>query len=140
MISKPKQCSGCGESKIIWKNHKGEKFCKNCWYKKTPVKFPKQKIPLKSRSDKRVILDQLYSVSRQQFLVKNPFCHARLEGCTINATDVHHKAGRNKNYLDVLTWLSACRTCHQWIELHPIEAKEMGLSTPRLQKDDIDCD
>ena len=75
-----------------------------------------------------------------QFLVKNLFCQARLEGCTINATDVHHKAGRSKNYLDVLTWLAVCRTCHQWIELNAIAAKEMGLSTSRLQKDDIDCD
>lgn len=132
MISKPKQCSGCGQSKIIWKNHEGEKFCKNCWYKKTPVKFPKQKIPLKSRSDKRVILDQLYSVSRQQFLVKNPFCQARLEGCTINATDVHHcfsGSNREKYFLNMTTWKAVCRSCHNFIHDHLSmeEAIDLGL-------------
>lgn len=138
MISKPKRCSACGESKVIWKNHEGEKFCKDCWYKKEPVKFPKQKMPLKAKSDKRAVLDQLYSVSRQQFLSRNPFCKARLEGCTNHATDVHHKAGRSKNYLDVLTWLAVCRTCHQWIELHPKEAKELGYSISRIQDEDAD--
>ena len=138
MIGKPKQCSGCGESKIIWKNHEGEKFCKDCWYKKEPVKFPKQKTPLKGKSDKRAVLDQLYSVSRQRFLSRNPFCQARLEGCTAHASDIHHKEGRSKKYLDVLTWLPVCRTCHQWIELHPIEAKELGYSKSRIQDEDSD--
>ena len=138
MIAKPKQCSGCSEMKVIWKNDQGEKYCKSCWYKKTPPKFPQQSMLLPAKSKKRAVLDQLYSVSRQQFLARNPFCNARLDGCTANATDIHHKAGRSKNYLDVLTWLPVCRTCHQWIELHPLEAKKMGLSISRIQDEDSD--
>lgn len=95
-------------------------------------------MPLKGKSDKRAVLDQLYSVSRQQFLSRNPFCKARLDGCTAHATDIHHKAGRSKKYLDVLTWLAVCRTCHQWIELHPKEAKELGYSISRIQDEDAD--
>lgn len=138
MINKPKQCSGCGEMKAIWKNSEGEKYCKDCWYKKMPPKYPRQSKVLPTRSPKRAVLDQLYSVSRQQFLSRNPFCSARLEGCTTHATDIHHKAGRSKNYLDVLTWLAVCRSCHQWIELNPAKAKELGFSTSRIQDADSD--
>lgn len=60
-------------------------------------------------------------------------CEAHLSNvCTQKATDVHHKAGRTgDNYLDESTWLAACRSCHMWIETHPKEAREMGLSTTK---------
>ena len=31
------------------------------------------------------------------------------------------KKGRGAYHNDVSTWLSVCRTCHNWIELNPIE-------------------
>ena len=43
-----------------------------------------------------------------------------------------NKAGRGENHLRIATWLPVCRTCHTWIELHPIEAKELNLSETRL--------
>ena len=138
MNSKLKKCSSCDVDKVIWKNYEGKKFCKLCWFKKEQINQPKQKKPLKPKSDKRAVLDQLYSVSRQQFLSRNPFCNARLDGCTTHATDVHHKAGRSKKYLDVLSWLAVCRSCHQWIELHPVEAKAAGFSISRIQDTDSD--
>jgi hypothetical protein len=73
-----------------------------------------------------------YSKIRTAYLVVNPHCKANLVGCTGMATEIHHKAGRGENHLRIATWLSVCRSCHTWIELHPIEAKELGLSETRL--------
>lgn len=138
---KLKKCAGCGEDKSIWKNYLGEKFCKDCWYKKEPINHPKQKQPLKGKSDKRNVLDQLYSKLRKEFLTKNPYCQAKLQGCSAIATDVHHMKGRGVYYLDQSTWIGLCRACHQYIELHPKEAKELGFSDERLttiKKSDYD--
>lgn len=82
-------------------------------------------------SKKRVQESKEYTILRIKFLTEknNLICHAGLENCTKKSTDVHHKKGRiGTNYLDVETWLPVCRTCHTWIEEHPIEAKEKGLS------------
>jgi hypothetical protein len=129
---KLKKCAGCGEDKSIWKNYLGEKFCKDCWYKKEPISHPKQKTPLKGKSDKRNVLDQLYSKLRKEFLIKNPYCQAKLQGCSAIATDVHHKKGRGSYYLDQNTWIGLCRACHQWITDHNSDAIKMGLSVSRL--------
>jgi predicted HNH restriction endonuclease len=48
------------------------------------------------------------------------------------ATDVHHKKGRGKYHLDTSTWLPVCRNCHEWIETHPEDAKELGYSETRI--------
>jgi len=132
MIPKLKQCAACGEDKVIWKNHEGEKYCKDCWYKQAPAKFPNQKKLINSKSPKRDVLDKLYSVIRQKFLTEHPYCQAKLGGCNTNSTDVHHMSGRGLHYLNKATWLSVCRQCHQWIELNPQQAKKMGFSTSRL--------
>lgn len=95
-------------------------------------------MPLKGKSDKRAVLDQIYSVTRKQFLTSHPYCTARLEGCSTHATDVHHKSGRSKQYLNQTTWLAVCRSCHQWITDNSKEAIEMGLSTSRIQDEDTD--
>lgn len=136
MIGKPKQCAACGELKSIWKNHLGEKYCKDCWYKKAPVSFPKQRTPINPKSDKKAVEDKIYSKLRKLFLERYPYCQARLDGCTAVSTDVHHKKGRGEEYLNQDTWLSTCRTCHDWIEKHPIEAKELGFSINRLVKNE----
>jgi len=73
-----------------------------------------------------------YSKLRSAFLVVHSICQAKLVGCTGKATDVHHKAGRGENHLNISTWLAVCRSCHRWIEEHPNEAKELGLSQSRL--------
>jgi hypothetical protein len=33
------------------------------------------------------------------------------------------------------TWLGVCASCHEYIELHPNEAKELGFSVNRLDKE-----
>lgn len=134
MIGKPKKCSSCGDLKTIWKNYLGEKYCKDCWYKKAPLNFPRAST-IKTKSSSKDVLDGLYSKLRKEFLTQFPYCQARLANCTANSTDVHHMKGRGAFYLDKSTWLSVCRTCHNWIELNPIQAKEMGFSKSRLGDD-----
>ena len=135
MQAKQKKCSGCGELKHIWKRHNRNLYCKDCWAQhpdksKKPLQAKK---PMSKKSSKQDKLDVLYSVLRENYMKANPFCKAKLPGCQINATDVHHKAGRvGDNYLKIGTWLSTCRTCHTWIENNPESAKELGLSESRL--------
>lgn len=70
---------------------------------------------------------------RRKFMSEHPNCEARIATrCSLSACDVHHTKGRGKYYLDTLSWLAVCRPCHNWIETHPKEAKELGLSDSRL--------
>lgn len=124
--AKLKQCAGCNQMKHIWKSHGKDKYCKECWYS---IEKPKSIAPISKKMKETV--DQ-YTKIRTAYLVVNPSCKARLQGCTGAATDVHHKAGRGENHLRIATWLPVCRSCHSWIELHPTEAKELGLSENRL--------
>jgi cytochrome c553 len=80
----------------------------------------------------RVTLDE-YGKKRAAFLIVHSICQAKLVGCTGEATDVHHKAGRGENHLKISTWLAVCRSCHNWIEVNPTEAKELGFSENRLK-------
>ena len=66
---------------------------------------------------------------RKNFLATRPLC----EVCTKvkmdrrnQSTDVHHKKGRGKYYLDEDTWLATCRQCHDEIHKNPIWARKMG--------------
>jgi len=133
MTVKKKPCDGTcnGEFRVIWKNSNGKRYCKSCWNAHSGIKPTlKQKKAIRARSPKRVLLDAEYSVKRKAFLEKNPMCKMRIPSiCTQYATDVHHMNGRIGDlYLDETYWLPGCRTCHSWVELHPKEAREMGLS------------
>lgn len=74
-----------------------------------------------------------YTKKRIAFMAMYPYCQARLLGCTQNSTDVHHKAGRGEHHNVISSWLAVCRSCHNWIELHPEESKELGFSELRLK-------
>lgn len=125
--TKLKTCNGCSLPKVIWKSEGKEKYCKECWYSKEK---PKSIPPV---SKKRKKERSTYSVIREAFLVVKPHCEAKLVGCTLKSTDIHHKAGRvGENYLKITTWLAVCRSCHKWIEENPNEAKELNLSENRL--------
>lgn len=95
-----------------------------------PKKLPK---PIRQVSKKRSIENRKYSVLRKEFLTQKPQCEAKLSGCQKKSTDVHHKAGRGDNFLNVRTWLAVCRCCHIWIEENPEKAKELNLSKSRLK-------
>jgi len=125
--AKLKKCAGCEQMKHIWKSHKKDKYCKECWY---TIEKPKSISPV---SKKRQGEMDKYSTLREAFLVAKPKCEAKLVGCTGISTDVHHKAGRvGENYLKIGTWLAVCRSCHRWIEDNPEAAKELNLSQSRL--------
>lgn len=136
MNHKLKKCDKCNQFKVIWKNSGGLKFCKICWNKSQPKSKPTLQKKISPRSSKRIKQDAEYSLLRKQFLNDNPICQANLPGiCTIHSTDCHHMAGRSGNlFLDKTYWKSFCRPCHNYIEVHPVEAKEMGLSINRLTK------
>ncbi len=123
---KLKMCAGCNELKHIWKSDKKDKYCKECWYKQEP---PKKAAPVSKKMKETI---SAYSKLRDAFLYIKPHCEAKLVGCTGKSQDVHHKAGRGENHLQVGTWLAVCRSCHQWIEENPSEAKELGYSENRL--------
>lgn len=137
MVAKFKICDGCKKSRRIWKNSGGLKFCKQCWSAQHPQPIPtgKQK-RIAPRSPKRAKEETEYSKKRKKFLLEKPMCEAHLPGiCTQLSTDVHHKAGRlGRLLLEVKYWLSVCRSCHDWIELHPKEVREIGFSQSRLNK------
>lgn len=77
-------------------------------------------------------VNSAYSQERKKYLSNNPMCHAKIYKCTQKATDVHHKKGRGKYHLDTSTWLPVCRNCHDWIETHPEDSKELGFSETRI--------
>jgi hypothetical protein len=98
---------------------------------KKPTKI-KQTGRIRPISGKQRIKNQDYSKLREVFLKGHPLCEAKLCNCEKIATDVHHKKGRGVYLLAIETWLAICRTCHQWVEEHPDEAKQKGLSDSRL--------
>ena len=133
-MPKFKICDRCGKSRVIWKNHKGERFCKQCWGAQTPVKQPnitsKKRLP--PRSSKMITSLKEYSILRKKFLEEHSMCQAHLVDCLQYSSEVHHKKGRGIYLLDTSTWLAVCRNCHSYIETHPEFAKLYGYSTNRL--------
>ena len=137
MKAKRKLCVGCGKEQFIWKSDGRYKYCKRCWLTKVPTKplakkpLKPSKKPIRHKSSKMNALDTVYSKLRTHYLQQYPLCQASLPGCTKQSTDIHHKKGRGKYHNDPTTWLSVCRSCHDWIETHPIEAQELGFSIKR---------
>ena len=122
-----KQCQDCGTIvPNFWRRILGKGYCKNC-----ANKHIKPKSLLKI-SKKKEIENQEYSILRVKFLTKHPTCQAKLPGCTVLSTDIHHMKGRGKYTLDISTWLSTCRTCHTYIENNPDVAKEYGFTKTRI--------
>lgn len=90
--------------------------------------------PIKNRSVKGSAEDALYNKIAVKFKKENPFCMAKLTGCQIHTTDVHHKKGRGIWLLIVKWFLPVCRSCHIWIGDNHEKAVELGLSASRLEK------
>jgi AMMECR1 domain-containing protein len=125
--AKLKKCAGCSQLKHIWKSHKKDKYCRECWY---TIEKPKSISPV---SKKRQVEMDEYSKKRLAFLALHNNCQAKLVGCTGKATDIHHSKGRvGDNYLNISTWFALCRACHSYLETNPEEAKELGFSESRL--------
>jgi hypothetical protein len=132
MKAKLKECDGCQKMTVIWKNHEGFKYCKYCWSCQKAInndssqKPTDYKIPLVS--SKRKKKDAEYLKLRERYLTDNSLCMVKVNGCSHNATDIHHTyAGANRDafYLVQSTWKAVCRNCHDWIHAHPEEARIM---------------
>ena len=130
MIEKKlKLCFSCNRLKHIWKNIEGKKYCKECCSIIQPKTLKKSLIQIPTFSSKRAKLTAVYTVIRKKFLLDHPMCQIHLNGCTQKATDIHHMHSgkdREQYYLDISTWKSACRNCHDWIHNHEKDAKELG--------------
>jgi hypothetical protein len=101
--------------------------------KRTPL--VKKPYKINRRSEKRAEQEKEYSKERIRFLKDHPVCEFN-ESCQRESTDVHHTEGRIGDLLtDFSKCKALCRGHHVWVELHPVEAKEMGLSKSRLSKD-----
>lgn len=94
---------------------------------------PKEKKPIKPRSDKRAKQEREYLKIRKNYLEFYPSCQARVKCLGAQSTEVHHKAGRSGELLtDEFNFIAICHDCHVWAELNPEAAKALNISTNRL--------
>lgn len=83
---------------------------------------------MRRMSKKRQTESKEYTAQRRKFLDKLPIC----EVCgKANSTDVHHRKGRGKYYLDDDSWLSVCRRCHDRIHVSPDWGRANGYIVDR---------
>ena len=88
---------------------------------------PLRRTPLRRVSKKLGAKLRQYRVLAVQFKKDNPTCQV----CCVKPTsDVHHKAGRGRNLLNVATWMPVCRPCHDFIHQHPSFARKQGYLSP----------
>ncbi len=91
--------------------------------------------PLRARSAKTAARDRRYARDRRVYLVDNPWCVARLDGCTGRATEVHHAAGRSPSvFFDQSLWRALCHHDHGVLTRKPALAYRLGLSVRRNEK------
>ena len=126
---KLKICKECKKETRIFS--KG--MCLQCWqllhYK--PLKRSRPNKVSQRQQQK----NEIYSEERTIFLKEHPLCQCRHVGCTMKATEIHHKRGRDGDNL-FKYFLACCSNCHHWIEMNPVEAKEQGFSESRLTNEE----
>lgn len=134
-----KTCSFCKEEKYLWKSN--PKACKTCWgkfisdNKDKPSNLsakPKSALKrIKSVSDKKLAELAKYRVVRDLYLREHPICE--FYTCDCREVELHHGKGKIGELLTNPKYFKAlCREHHIFVELKPIEAKELGLSFNRL--------
>lgn len=103
------------------------------WVKKNDELKKKRKkniSPIAEKEKKRLAE---YRVVRDEWLGINNRC--QFPNCYSRDVQLHHAAGRIGSLLvDTRYFRALCDTHHRWVELHPLEAKEMNLSVNRLDK------
>lgn len=109
----------------------GKGYCKRHQYMRKDKKEVKRCRPVKIKkvSDKMKPELALYAKLSRKYKQENPHCMAKLECCTGQTSDVHHKAKRGKNLNNVETWMAVCRPCHSAIHnsMSSQEARDKGL-------------
>lgn len=129
----PKICLATGCNNNVFSN----KYCQRHQHLRTDEKFlaakaKRSRVGFAPPTSKSKAEGSEYEKVARLYKIANPYCKAMLEGCTRHTTDVHHKKGRGQYLLAISTFLPVCRNCHDWIEEHPKEAKELGFSESRL--------
>lgn len=90
---------------------------------------------IKRNTKKRAAQNRLYLKLRAKFLAENELCKVGYNGCSIAASEIHHKIGRIGSRLtDVENFLPVCRNCHEAIEWDPQMAISNGFSKSKLAK------
>jgi hypothetical protein len=101
---------------------------KALWFRvKYPAGIPAKRLtPVRRRSDRMRAVMAAYRKEREIFLLEHPQC--QLPGCNAKSRDVHHTRGRIGVLLMLKRfWKAVCRQHHDWIQLHPTEAREIGM-------------
>ena len=135
----PKKCQSEGCTRNVFSNH----YCQMHQNQRTDSKYlnrlalqkhiTKSQKRIKPFSDKHLEKLAEYKRRRNIFLIDNPICVANVEGCTKEATQIHHALGRIGDLLtDVKHFKAVCHNCHVIIENEPMRAKELGLSGTRF--------
>lgn len=114
-----------------------KKTCKECgrpaYAKQLCAYHYKAKQPVRPRkfvnriSYRRKLEQEEYSKLRKEFLLTHPMCQGQLEGCTSQATEIHHAAKR-EFYLRVDTFRALCHSCHKACEKNRRMAESLGLT------------
>ena len=130
-----KKCPSCNDAEPA----KAE--CSKCRGRGFIIK-PKKKSPIKKVSSKRHELNLEYGRLRKSYMLQNPKCEVLQPSgrvCGKAATDLHHRKGRAKYFLDARTYLSACRECHSFIHtVEPGWAHRMGYLVKASSQKDIE--
>lgn len=127
---KLKICRRCKKKKKLFSN----KMCLECCRIVNPPK-PLKKSRVKPISTTQKKRNEKYAEKRKIYLEEKKLCEARLDGCTVESTEIHHPRGRDGDNL-FGPFLAVCRNCHQFIEANPEEAKRLGFSETRLKKEE----
>ena len=83
--------------------------------------------PIRQVSKKKAKELAEYSKVKAEYFKLNPVCE--YPSCQSTDVQLHHRAGRIGSLLtDIRYFCSLCHDHHQYVELQPIKAKELGLS------------
>ncbi len=113
--------------------------CKSCYFidyleKKRTERKEKGYIASErpaSAYNQRYFLKIIYSTLCAELKPLHPICEGQLPGCTITATQIHHKKSRHGIMLIMSVYFGyLCDNCHKRCTKHSREAKELGLSLP----------
>ena len=145
---KLKPCKTCGDPSYIFSHGN----CRNCWgLSKAKEKHQQARLTqtedgaeakpfkiyktteIKKVSTRQQKLNAAYLVLRKEFMKSHKICAADLDGCTLHATECHHKRGRGEYLLDDSTYLALCAII-EFINEHNAFAMEAGFTQSRLSK------
>lgn len=140
---KLKPCGICGDPKYLWVSQ--PPMCRECndMLKAIKVSVIEDMKPIKANKPKRIRIAACsktryselakYRRVRDRYFKDHPVCE--YIGCNSQDVTLHHMRGRLGSLLtDKRYFKSLCLPHHQFVELHPDQAKQMGLSQSRLDK------